>query len=368
MRRWIPSTLITAFLLLGPAACVAGPGPSGAEKTTGTVTGTVSISPLCPMEPCGSGSAFDYSGHNLVLTQPEGVRIEVPLEDDGGFEAAVPAGRYSAYLEDCGDLDCAGAFPLDVEIKAGGNTSLEIDVDTGIRTPAGPQNSFYGLQSLREVLVVAGAKVESGDAMSQPFFTVPGQLLKVNGVDVQVFEYPSAEEAAADAGQVSSEGGSVGQTMVHWVEPPHFFLRQNLLVPYVGGDPVVLGSLEAQLEATISATAPLIFDPSDTLNQSFSLDIEKNPDNWADPRLTELIALQEKEVDTDKRNAMFAEMAAILQKGESQWVPITWHEAGYIHDYRLQGFKMPMTIQMVHKDEALWWDPDAKCPVEGGCR
>ena len=125
---------------------------------------------------------------------------------------------------------------------------------------------------------------------------------------------------------------------------------------------------EGGMAATISTTAPLIFDPSDTLNQSFSMDIEKNPDNWAEPRMTELMAAQEKEVDTAKRQAMFKEIAEILQQGDSQWIPISWHEAGYIHDYRLQGFNMAMTIQMIHKDEGLWWNPKAKCPVEGGCK
>lgn len=121
---------------------------------------------------------------------------------------------------------------------------------------------------------------------------------------------------------------------------------------------------EGSMEATISASAPLIFDPSDSLNQFFAMNVEKNPDNWTTPRMAELILAQEKEVDTAKRLAMFNEMVEIVQLGESQWVPITWHEAGYIHDYRLQGFQMPMTIQMVHKDEALWWDPDAIKPAK----
>jgi len=121
---------------------------------------------------------------------------------------------------------------------------------------------------------------------------------------------------------------------------------------------------EGTMEATISASAPLIFDPSDSLNQFFALNVEKNPDNWADPRMTELMLAQEKEIDPANRLAMFKEMVEILQRGESQWVPLSWHEAGYVHDYRLQGFQMPLTIQMIHKDEQLWWDPDAPKPAK----
>ena len=41
----------------------------------------------------------------------------------------------------------------------------------------------------------AGAAVDLAGAVSQPFFAPQGQVLRVNGEDVQVFEFASAEEA-----------------------------------------------------------------------------------------------------------------------------------------------------------------------------
>src|SRR5512133_2725013 len=62
-------------------------------------------------------------------------------------------------------------------------------------------------------LEAAGAKVESGDPIEQPFFSVPGETLKVNGADIQVFEYASAEAMGTEASQVSQDGSSIGTSM-----------------------------------------------------------------------------------------------------------------------------------------------------------
>jgi hypothetical protein len=101
--------------------------------------------------------------------------------------------------------------------------------------------------SLMNDLRTAGAKVEVGDSVEQAFFTVKGRIIKVNGADVQVFEYESAEAMEADASQVSADGGSVGTSMVAWMATPHFFKSGRVLVLYVGDDTVVLDLLKGTL-------------------------------------------------------------------------------------------------------------------------
>src|SRR3990172_4651569 len=64
--------------------------------------------------------------------------------------------------------------------------------------------------SLIDALRTSGAEVELGDPVEQVFFTVTGQILKVNSKDVQVFQYESAERMGADAAQVAPDGGSIG--------------------------------------------------------------------------------------------------------------------------------------------------------------
>ena len=108
-------------------------------------------------------------------------------------------------------------------------------------------------------------------------------------------------------------------------------------------------------------------DPADILLQVYVDDIEKNPDNWSMPRLSELMASQASELNRDARRAQFTEMVEILREGEGHWVPNTWVDQGAAIDYRLQGFNTPDSIQQLHGWDYVWWDPDVACPDERGC-
>jgi hypothetical protein len=109
---------------------------------------------------------------------------------------------------------------------------------------AGPVADYASLvASLR----AAGARVSPGQAVAQPFFSVPGKTIRVHGEDVQVFEYTDAALAEAQASRISPTGSTVGTTKVHWMGPPHFYRKGKLLVLYVGGDDQVLKALQAAL-------------------------------------------------------------------------------------------------------------------------
>ena|ERR671922_463837 len=101
--------------------------------------------------------------------------------------------------------------------------------------------------SLINKLRAAGAKVEVVGEVEQPFLSVTGTMIKVQGEDVQVFQYTSAPEMEAQAALISRDGTAVGTRKIHWVEPPHFFKQGRVLVLYVGQDPKVEKALEAVL-------------------------------------------------------------------------------------------------------------------------
>ncbi|MBC7877709.1 MAG: hypothetical protein H7Y59_11125 [Anaerolineales bacterium] len=103
--------------------------------------------------------------------------------------------------------------------------------------------------SLIDSLRGAGATLEPGDQIEQPFFTVTGQIIQVNGADVQVFEYETAEQLEAEAGQVAPDGGSTGTTMITWMATPHFFKAGRVIVLYVGDDQAILELLKGALGA-----------------------------------------------------------------------------------------------------------------------
>jgi hypothetical protein len=110
-----------------------------------------------------------------------------------------------------------------------------------------PDDAGQGLDGLLNTLKKAGAQVELGDSVEQPFFSTPGWIVKINGADVQVFAYKSAEVMEADAAQISPDGGSIGTNMVSWMAPPHFFKSADMIVLYVGEDASILELLKSAL-------------------------------------------------------------------------------------------------------------------------
>ncbi len=103
--------------------------------------------------------------------------------------------------------------------------------------------------SLVDALRASGAEVNPAGVVSQPFFTVQGQVLSVDGEDVQVFEFASAEEADTVTQRISADGSSIGTSMVGWVAPPHFYKAGQLIVIYVGSDDGVISALQKGMGA-----------------------------------------------------------------------------------------------------------------------
>ena len=119
---------------------------------------------------------------------------------------------------------------------------------TTIPTTAPPESLAVEDQaSLIAALQAAGATVEVGDSISQAFFSPEGDIINVNGADVQVFEYESVEAMENEASQVAPDGGSIGTSMVTWVDTPHFYKAGRIIVLYVGSDETILSFLEKVL-------------------------------------------------------------------------------------------------------------------------
>lgn len=98
-------------------------------------------------------------------------------------------------------------------------------------------------------LKAGGYAVQTGGEVSQAFFSVKGKIIKIINEDVQVFEYKDETTMKAEASQVSSDGGSVGTSMVTWMSVPHFYKAGKLIVIYIGENAVVKGALEKVIGA-----------------------------------------------------------------------------------------------------------------------
>lgn len=102
------------------------------------------------------------------------------------------------------------------------------------------------LPELIRKLSTTKAVVRRGPTVAQPFFTARGRILKIDGQEIQVFEYKTAKWAASDAAKIGADG-TPAETMVNWIAPPHFYKSNKLIVLYVGSDPGLIERLERVL-------------------------------------------------------------------------------------------------------------------------
>ncbi len=116
------------------------------------------------------------------------------------------------------------------------------DVIMDTKSHGGPVTDYV---SLIDELRKSSANVDPTGTIDQPFFSVVGQTILVNRENVQVFEYLTQEEANEDASNVSPDGHSIGLSMPLWVESPHFYKKEKIIVLYVGDDPLTIELLES---------------------------------------------------------------------------------------------------------------------------
>ena len=101
-------------------------------------------------------------------------------------------------------------------------------------------------ESIGTALRGAGFHVRAADTISQPFFSVPGSVLVLEGDDLQVYEYRSSDAAAAEAAKISPSGSPIGTSMPNWMRPPHIYRKDNVILIYLGDNLRIRSTLESQ--------------------------------------------------------------------------------------------------------------------------
>ena len=109
-------------------------------------------------------------------------------------------------------------------------------------------------------------------------------------------------------------------------------------------------------------TGIILRDPGDIINQFYLQDVLRNPHNWQNDRVDELIDLQNRAVDPAVRQGHLEELADILHQGESHWLPVLWYSSGGAFDYRIRNYYYPPTVQLIKKWDHVWFDPDREAP------
>ncbi|TAK13101.1 MAG: carboxypeptidase regulatory-like domain-containing protein [Anaerolineae bacterium] len=128
MRKLV---LVSLSLLL--FACAA-----ATPAETGWLAGRVTIGPLQPVmqvgvpEPTPAPEVFAARWVVVLDAQGEEQVAIALLGPDGRYEIELPAGRYVVDINHAG-IDSAAGLPVEIEILPGETTTLDIDIDTGIR-------------------------------------------------------------------------------------------------------------------------------------------------------------------------------------------------------------------------------------------
>jgi hypothetical protein len=137
LKEWAPYIIILVVILVAIVYVTFDSGqPAETGNKTGTLTGKVSISPLCPVEPCTiphDRLVAAYAARPITISTPEGIVVTtVTADPESGYTVALKPGMYVVAIPKQG-IGGSPDLPATVTIRSGETVRLDISIDTGIR-------------------------------------------------------------------------------------------------------------------------------------------------------------------------------------------------------------------------------------------
>jgi penicillin-binding protein 2 len=113
-----------------------------------------------------------------------------------------------------------------------------------------PEGAHHTVYARTAQLLGKTLTVEQTDrTILHPFFRVPGQVVLVNGQELQVFVYPDAAERKSDSARISADGRLIAGEVVAWPAPPRFASAGNVLAVLLSPDARLAGRVERAIGA-----------------------------------------------------------------------------------------------------------------------
>lgn len=97
-----------------------------------------------------------------------------------------------------------------------------------------------------------GHTVEETGQIDAGLFNQQARTLRLNGQDLQVYQFSSAAAQQAAAATISANGYTVGTNNFFWISQPYFFARDRLIVLYLGVDEQMIELLASELGRPIT--------------------------------------------------------------------------------------------------------------------
>lgn len=113
------------------------------SAANGVLSALVTIGPITPV--CSSNATAgpapsSYSSIEAVVTPQRGSNLTIPVSwtsdgcaVSGRFQALLPPGNYELSLSPCTFMGCTSSLPKSFTVNPGGQTTISVSVDTGIR-------------------------------------------------------------------------------------------------------------------------------------------------------------------------------------------------------------------------------------------
>jgi len=137
MQGWAPLIVILVVIIIAIVFVTFDSGqPAETGKSTGTLSGKVSIGPLCPVEPCSvphDRLVAAYAARQITISTLDGIGVTIVTADpDSGYAVALKPGTYVVAIPKQG-IGGSPDLPATVTIRSGETVRLDISIDTGIR-------------------------------------------------------------------------------------------------------------------------------------------------------------------------------------------------------------------------------------------
>jgi hypothetical protein len=128
--------MILIGVTIGIAVLLNAPLPFPGGGVNGTLTGPVSIGPLCPLEPCTMSPeqlAAIFAARTVTVRSPAGDLIAAQHPDPlTGYSISLRPGVYRVDIVP-GGMHVSPDLPKSVTIRPGETVRVDITIDTGIR-------------------------------------------------------------------------------------------------------------------------------------------------------------------------------------------------------------------------------------------
>lgn len=101
--------------------------------------------------------------------------------------------------------------------------------------------------SLITAIKSRGLLVDEIEIIDDSFFSVPIKVISVSGIDLQVYEFNTKSDMETSMKIVSSDGTEIGLSIIRWMDVPHFYSQDQIIVQYIGQNPEILNLLDSLL-------------------------------------------------------------------------------------------------------------------------